>query len=53
MVAGQEVEVRVTIVQPARKWGEGILRTTGALANDPAWDTIREQIHSQRKAGKL
>ena len=27
---GQEVEVHVTIVQPARKWGDGILRTAGA-----------------------
>ena len=27
---GQEVEVQVRIVQPARKWGEGILRTAGA-----------------------
>ena len=26
---GQEVEVQVRIVQPARKWGEGILRTAG------------------------
>ena len=30
---GQEVEVQVKIVQP-RKWGEGILRTDGALADD-------------------
>ena len=32
---GQEVEVQVTIVQPARKWGEGILRTAGALPTIP------------------
>jgi hypothetical protein len=49
---GQEVEVQVTIVQPARKWGEGILRSAGALADDPEWDTIMEQIHSDRKGGK-
>jgi hypothetical protein len=48
---GQEVEVQVTIVQPARKWGEGILRTAGALADDPDWDRIIEQIHQQRRGG--
>ena len=46
---GLDVEVQVTIVQPARKWGEGILRTAGALADDPEWDTIMEQIHQDRK----
>jgi hypothetical protein len=46
---GQEVEVQVRIVQPARKWGEGILRTAGALADDPEWDTIMEQIYQDRK----
>ncbi len=52
VVDGQVVEVRVTIVQPTRKWGEGILRTAGALANDPAWDTIMEQIHQDRKLNR-
>ena len=46
---GQEVQVQVTIVQPARKWGEGILRTAGALADGPEWDTIMEQIYRDRK----
>ena len=46
---GQEVQVQVTIVPPARKWGEGILRTAGALADDPEWDTIMEQIYQDRK----
>ncbi len=49
---GQEVEIQVTIVQPARKWGEGILRTAGALADDLEWDTIMEQIHQERKGGR-
>jgi hypothetical protein len=48
---GQEVEVQVRIVQPARRWGEGILRTAGALADDPEWDTIMEQIQQGRKGG--
>jgi hypothetical protein len=49
---GQQVEVQVTIVQPARKWGEGILRTAGALADDPEWDTIMEQIYQDRKLNR-
>jgi hypothetical protein len=49
VVDGQEVEVQVRIVQPARKWGEAILRTAGALADDPEWDTIMEQIYQDRK----
>jgi hypothetical protein len=48
---GQEVEVQVRIVQPARKWGEGILRTAGALASDNEWDGIMEQIKQERKGG--
>jgi hypothetical protein len=46
---GQEVQVQVTIVPPARKWGEGILRTAGALGDDPEWYTIMEQIYQDRK----
>ena len=46
---GQQVEVQVTFAQPTRKWGEGILRTAGALADDPHWDAIMEEIHNARK----
>ncbi len=46
---GQEVEVEVKIIEPARTWGEGILRTAGALADDPYWDAIMEEIHRARK----
>ena len=46
---GQQVEVRVKIVPPSRKWGEGILRSAGALADDPDWDAIMEEIHRGRK----
>jgi hypothetical protein len=46
---GQEVEVQVKLVQPARKWGDGILRTAGALADDPYWDDIMEEIYQARK----
>ena len=46
---GQEVEVQVKVVEPCRKWGEGILRTAGALADDPYWDQIMDEIHQARK----
>jgi hypothetical protein len=46
---GQEVEVQVTIVQPTRKWGEGILRSAGGWANYPEMDAILEEIHRNRK----
>ncbi len=46
---GQEVEVQMKVVSPPKKWGEGILRTAGALADDPYWDGIMEEIHKARK----
>lgn len=46
---GQDVEVQVKILPPVRKWGEGILRTAGALADDPHWDATMEAIHRERK----
>ncbi|HZV04390.1 MAG TPA: hypothetical protein VE999_04800 [Gemmataceae bacterium] len=49
LAEGQDVEVQVKIVPPARKWGEGIRRTAGALADDPEWDAVMEEIHRQRK----
>jgi hypothetical protein len=49
---GQEVELQVKVLPPARAWGEGILRTAGALADDPEWDAIMEQIYRERKGRK-
>lgn len=49
MDEGQEVDVQVKIVQPAKKWGEGILRTAGALADDTHWDAIMGKVHQARK----
>ncbi len=46
---GQEVEVQVSVPPPARKWGDGILRTAGALADDPYWDAIMEEVYRERK----
>jgi len=46
---GQEVEVQVTVVQPARKWGEGILGSAGGWVDYPEMDAIMEKIHQDRK----
>jgi hypothetical protein len=46
---GQRVEVELRIIEPTKKWGEGILRTAGALADDTYWDPIMEQIQRSRK----
>jgi hypothetical protein len=49
LAEGQEVEVQVKLLPPAKTWGEGILRTAGALADDPDWDAVMEAIHRERK----
>ena len=48
---GQEVEVSVRTVPESLmcKTGEGLLRTEGALADDPYWDEIMEEIYQERK----
>jgi hypothetical protein len=48
---GQEVEliVRLLSPKPARQPGEGLLRTEGALADDPEWDAIMEEVYQARK----
>jgi hypothetical protein len=51
LAEGQEVEVQVTVSAPTKKWGEGLLRCAGALANE--WteedDRILAEIHDDRK----
>ena len=46
---GQEVEVQMKLVEPNRKWGEGILRSAGGWADYPEIDAIMEKIQQQRK----
>ncbi len=46
---GQQVEVQVTIVLPAKAWGEGILQSAGGWADYPELDAIMEEIHQNRK----
>lgn len=47
---GQEVEVQVKVMPSGKEWGAGILRTAGALADDPYWDAIMDQVQQARKA---
>ena len=48
---GQEVEITVRVVASIKttRTGEGLLRTEGALADDPYWDAIMEEIYQERK----
>lgn len=48
---GAEIEVvlRPVVVRQNRQPGEGFLRTEGALANDPHWDAIMDDIYRSRK----
>ena len=46
---GQQVEVQVKVPRPTQQWGGGILRTAGALADDPHWDAIMDEIHQARR----
>ncbi len=46
---GQQIEIQVKLVQPARKWGDGILRSAGGWVNHPELDAIMETIHQSRK----
>jgi hypothetical protein len=49
LAEGQEVEVRVKALPATRPWGEGLRRSAGALADDPHWDAIMEEIYQARK----
>ena len=48
---GQEVELEVKVVTTAKRWGDGLRRCAGALANE--WtdedDRILEEIYQERK----
>ena len=46
---GQDVEVTVRTVSSPQKPGDGLLRTEGALVDDPEWDDIMADIHQARK----
>jgi hypothetical protein len=51
LAEGQVVELTVRPVAPPPigQPGAGLLRTEGALADDPHWDAIMEQIYRERR----
>ena len=49
LAEGQDVEIILQVARPQRAWGDGIFRTAGALANDPDWDGIMDEIYRDRK----
>ena len=49
LAAGQEVEVQVSAIPPTGTPGEGLRRSAGALADDPYWGAIMEEIYQARK----
>jgi hypothetical protein len=46
---GQQVEVVVKPLAPAKPWGEGIRRSAGAWADYPEMDAVMEQIQQDRR----
>lgn len=51
LAEGQAVEVVVRAVAAgaATAPGQGLLRSEGALSDDPHWDGIMEAVHRERK----
>jgi hypothetical protein len=49
LAPGEEVEVQIKTLPATQNWGEGLKRCAGALADDPEWDAIMEEIHRARK----
>ena len=51
LAEGQEVEIQVKVVSSQKRWGEGLQRCAGALANE--WteedDRVLEEIHLDRQ----
>lgn len=49
LIDGEEIEIQITTKRKTRPLGDGLLRTEGALANDPEWDQIMHDIYLDRK----
>jgi len=46
---GRQVEVEVRVMDGKEPWGKGLKRCAGALADDPEWDDVMDEIHQARK----
>jgi len=49
LIEGQQVELSIRVVDSVPQPGDGLRRTEGALAEDPYWDHIMEEVHEARK----
>ena len=49
LIDGEEIESQIIMKGRTRPLGEGLLRTEGALADDPEWDQIMHDIYQDRK----
>lgn len=49
LIDGEEIEIQITTKGNTRPLGAGLLRTEGALADDPEWDQIMHDIYQDRK----
>ena len=50
MVDGEEVDVLLTPVKAERLWGQGILRSAGALSDEPDFDAVFNAVAESRRA---
>ena len=50
---GQGVEVQLKISSEANRSGDGIQRSAGALANDPDFDDIMDEVYRARKLERV
>jgi hypothetical protein len=50
---GQVVEVVLRPISAPERWGEGLRRCAGALADDPEIDAILEEIERERKSAEF
>lgn len=49
---GEQVEVTISQKKVNSKWGEGIMRSAGAMAGDSEFEEVFKQIELERKSAK-
>jgi hypothetical protein len=50
---GQPVQVVVQPAAPPKRWGDGLRRCAGSMADDPDFDAIMQEIQDERKRAKF
>jgi hypothetical protein len=48
---GERVQVVLSSGSAEEDWKRAVMRTAGALADDPDWDRIMAEVHQARKIG--